>query len=180
MLYASGSYRGPNFTDSLGSGVFGLNYGVVAAGNANPDWLGINIFHTFINAITNVAFYISSYQGSYAGDYSASGDYTKVLQHGAAGFGLQIAGADLSPISVFSGQGDGFETRIILPSNMMIYDIGGGTQEPSAPVDGSIGADNDTTLGDNALVLTRYILPDTETQGGRRQIDLVYSYNYTT
>jgi hypothetical protein len=66
-----------------------------------------------------------------------------------------------------------------LQSAAMVYDSGGETQATS-PVNGQIGIANDSGLGDNAKIKLRIYLPNTFTDGGYVQCEIVCKYSYTS
>ncbi len=50
---------------------------------------------------------------------------------------------------------------------------------PTAPQDGKIGKDGDTALGDNAHIKTRIYLPQSFSQGGIVQAEIVFAYSFS-
>jgi len=162
-----------------------------------------------IDPITDVKFFIQEYGlgtgFSYGGANSAAGDYTTLVGLGnssgssknnadSLSGGLWIdMDADASSVNqfdqanfpslvkIFGDSGtDGVDlaSAFQLIADSMVYDAPGETLA-SAPVLGQIGKANDTVLGDNSKIKLRVFLPDTFTDGGIVQWELVTAYSYT-
>jgi hypothetical protein len=74
----------------------------------------------------------------------------------------------------------------VVQSTAMVIDSdqgsgGNGTDGwiPTGPVDGEIGVNNDTALGDNAHIAMRIYLRSAFSTGGIHQIEIVYVYTFT-
>jgi hypothetical protein len=86
--------------------------------------------------------------------------------------------------SVVKIYGDGLTDGISLASTFtiaasaMVYNLPGETAA-SSPVAGQIGKAADTVLGDAAHLKTRLYIPNSFSQGGYIQWELVFNYSYT-
>jgi hypothetical protein len=181
---------GSSVADALAGGSAGYDMG---SSRANTDQVPVNAFyisHDGGDFIENLSVYIQNYTGTYGGDYSAGADKAKILAHGdAATGGLQIEETATalvgtpwfgSPYTIKTGFGDSYANRRLVPATAMTYNNGGTAQAPSAPVAGKVGSIGDSALGDRALLRKRYLVPVSETLGGKRQFDFVYTFNFTT
>jgi hypothetical protein len=74
--------------------------------------------------------------------------------------------------------GTDLATAFTLKASALVYDAPGETAA-SAAVDGKIGKNNDTVLGDNAHVKVRIYLTQAYSQGGIYQWEWVWSYSFT-
>lgn len=66
-----------------------------------------------------------------------------------------------------------------IPAESMIWDNASVETAGSVPVAGKIGKSGDTVLGDRCKLQLRGYLPDSWTEGGIMQVDLVFAYAYT-
>ncbi len=177
---------GSAISDTLTGGSTGLNFGISSRGDPVPTQQTLFIKHNGINEITNLALHVQAYTGVYAGNYSASADLAKLKAHGDLNCGLQVDMRwDGSPrFSAFTqiktGVGDAFATRVVITDDAMSRNNSGTEVDASAAVDGSVGATGNTTLGDRAHIVLRYLNPAAEAQLGKRQLDLCFSYNFTS
>ena len=162
-----------------------------------------------IDPITSFKMFIQQYGVgtgfTYGGANSAAADYTSIKNLGNAsgssknnndglsgGLWLDMD-ADATPTTQFDQAtyptlvkifGDGLTDGIDLASaftlkaDAMVYDAPGETLA-SAAVDGKIGKNNDTVLGDNAHLKFRAYLPQSHPDGGIMQFEIVMSYAYT-
>lgn len=85
------------------------------------------------------------------------------------------------------GAGSSLINSVVSNSEAMVIDTdqgqgGDGTNGyiPSAPVDGQLGKDGDTVLGDNMHIGLRVQLPGTFTNGGIVQWEWVVAYSFTS
>lgn len=74
--------------------------------------------------------------------------------------------------------GTDLSTAFTLKSSALVYDAPGETGA-SSPVDGKIGKNNDTVLGDNAHVKLRVYLTQAFSDGGIVQWEWVIAYSFT-
>lgn len=73
-------------------------------------------------------------------------------------------------------EGSSLATRITVPAAAMFLDP---LTAPGAPVDGTIGIEDDATLGDRCLIKHRFFLKSAETVGGILQFDETFSFVFT-
>lgn len=183
-LISSKTYIGSQVADSLAGGEVGYDMLVAEAGTVSPAPKVLYLRSDgFANAITNLGLHFAAMSGTYGGDYGALGDYNKLLEHGALGGGLQFKSFfddDSYYVRMRDGVGSDFVSRVVIPASAMMYNSGPGEAQASSPSDGYVMPYPNTTKGDAARLDVRYVLPDSETQGGRRQWDLIASYNFTT
>lgn len=187
-LTVSKTLNGANISDSLTGGATGYDFQVTESGDANPPQKPFYLRHDGASLINNLSVYARPFSATYGGDYSANADYTKLQNHGDAGFGLQMD-FDWDTVTPFqvglyttfnSTTGLSFSTRITIPTVAMLQYNGGSPIAATSPVAGELGPAGTATLGDTIKHLTRYMLPASETQSGKRQFDIVYAYNFTT
>lgn len=93
LLVVSETVTGSEVSDSLSGGSTGLDLGQVVNGayspitsqSANTGQQEVYLSHNAtIDPITNVAFYVDTYSGTYGGANSAAADYTTLIGYGAA------------------------------------------------------------------------------------------------
>jgi hypothetical protein len=85
-------------------------------------------------------------------------------------------------VKIFGDAGtDGISiaSAFALQTAAMVYAAPAETQA-SAPVTGQIGKANDTVLGDNAKIKLRIYLPNSFTDGGYVQCEMVVKYSFTS
>lgn len=185
-LTVSKTLGGAEITDSLDGGESGYNLGTTNGGEVSPTQNPLYIKHNGTAKITALSFYIGAYTGTYGGDYTAAADLTKTIAHGDAGFGIEIdmdydaAVAFAAKTTIKSGVGISYATRILMAASAMIYKSGSSEVAPTSPVAGELGESTNSTLGDYAKLLKRYMLPITESLPGKRQYDMYFCYYYTT
>ena len=177
---------------------------------ANTGSLSIYLSHDGINEITELKYHIQEYGTgtgfSYGGDDTAANDYAGFLALGdgsgssknnADGLSGGIwteTDSDVSAVNLFdrasrptevivarTGTADTLANAVSIPAASMIYDSGGGTEaQPSAPVDGTVGPSGNTVFGDRCKLLKRIYFPDAFSTGGKIQIEIVFTFAFST
>ncbi len=177
---------GSAINDSLTGGSSGYDFGISQTGAVAPN-NPVFLSHDGVNPITELAVNVQQMSGTYGGDYSASADITKLLAHGDGGSnGLQcdFTWNDSPLFTSFTqfktGTGSSYASRIVMPTTAMSRNNSSVEVAANTPVAGQLGASADATLGDRAHMTFRYTNPGAETQNGKRQIDLYFSFNFTT
>jgi hypothetical protein len=184
-LTVSKTFLGSAVADSLPGGTVGYDAGFSETGGV-PVNNSLFVRHDFLSKVMNLSYHFGPYSGTYGGDFSISADYAKLVTHGDAGGGCQIeenafAGTPFATLfQLATGAGVSFATRRNVQTSSMVRNNAGAPATPSAPVIGEVGPTGNTILGEGIRLLQRYIVPSSETQGGRRQTDLNLSYAYTT
>ena len=179
---------GSNVSDSLSGSSTGYDFGIATTSTITTPVNPIYFKHNGVNSITACSYYIASYTGIYGGDYSAAVDYAKVLAHGDSGLGGLQFEESFSNGTPFNGSyfqvntanGSSYATKRSIQTSSILYNNSGTETTPSSPVSGTIGASPNSTLGDNVKLRARYVIPTTESLGGRRQISIVFTFNFTT
>lgn len=185
-LAVSRTLTGVQVSDLLTGGSTGYNWGASGKGVATPDELPFFVKHDGVNEITNLAVNVQAYTGTYAGNYSASADLAKIQSLGDADFGIQIDFRwDGSPkfgvkTQVKTGVGDSFLNRILMPVESMSRNNSGTEADASGPVAGTLGPIGNTVYGDRAHITMRWLTPPAETELGKRQFDIYFSYNFSS
>jgi hypothetical protein len=96
ILTVSETVTGAEVSDSLSGGSSGLDLGQVVNGayspitsqSANTGQQEVYMYHdATIDPITNVAFYVDTYTGTYGGANSAAADYTTLTGYGSSDSG---------------------------------------------------------------------------------------------
>ena len=158
--------------------------------------------------ITNVELFVQIYGASsgytYGGQRSGVNDYNAFVNMGAASGvsknnldgqsgGLwvdmewdaeQLNQFDITNfpdvVRIFGKDSEGVDINsgITIRSESMVYDDAGETGAIT-PVHGTIGKENDATLGDNAHLKLRVYFPSDWEEGGNYQIELACAYRYT-
>lgn len=105
-------------------------------------------------------------------DMNASRDDTSRFDQATYPLLVKIYGDNLT-------DGTDLTTAFGLVKEAMVYDNSGTETLATTPVDGTIGLASDTVLGDNANISLRVYLPDSHTEGGILQVELVFAYSYT-
>lgn len=85
-------------------------------------------------------------------------------------------------VKIFGDNGaDGVDlaSAFLLQSDAMVWDNTGAETTATTPVNGQIGKSGDQVLGDHAHVRLRIYLPNSQTEGGIYQAELVTAYSYT-
>jgi hypothetical protein len=184
-LTVAKTLTGTQAADSLQGGGTGVDLGTVANGATTS---GQNLFvkHDGTQKITGLSYYIQAYSGTYGGNYTAAGDYAKLKSLGDGSDGYQVCEVwNESPtfttlFQVATGAGDSFAARRTVPTTAMIYNNAGAEAAASSPVAGEVGPSGNTVLGSFAKLRERIKIPGAEVDGGYRQFDVVFAYNYTT
>lgn len=188
-LTISKTIAGSAASDSLTGGATGYDWGETETGDASPPEHTYYVRHDGTQEITNFALNIQPMSGTYGGDYNASADLAKLIAHGDAGdYGMQWDFRwDASPTfasgqyTIFkTGVGVSFATRVTIPVTAMSRNDGGTEVDAVSPVAGKLGPAASASLGDRAHMTMRYKTPASETATGRRQVDVYYSYNFTS
>lgn len=185
------------------------SYTNVISKPANTGALNFFISHNaVIDPITNVKVYLDTFATTgftYGGAASAASDYTTFKNYGAASgssknnndglsSGLWV---DLDAAASTTNQFDqaNFPTKVKIfgdnttdgidlasafpiPTFAMVYNAPPETAA-SSPINGTIGKNGDTALGDAAHLKFRYYLPTSATTGGVFQGAIVISYSFT-
>jgi hypothetical protein len=107
-------------------------------------------------------------------DYVNLGPSADSIVTGAGGGNVRILRRHDS--STLADEGSSLATRITVPADAMFLDP---ITAPGAPVDGTIGVEDDATLGDRCLVKHRFFLRETETEGGILQFDETFAFVFT-
>lgn len=183
-IISSVNLGGSQFNENLTGGGVGYQFGSVEAGTI-PSKKEIYVRHDGVSKITNLAIYLKAYSQAYGGEYSAAADLVKALDQGNVGAGFQIDfdwdGVDFASYTCLKyGVGASQETAIEIPVTAILFNNAGIPNAASAPVQGEVGEDGNSVLGDTVLLKTRWVVPVGELAPGRRQIDLAYIYNFTT
>lgn len=184
-LTASKTISGASPADVLTGGSSGYNWGQSQTGVVATTQ-DLYLYHDGGARITNLAINAQAMSGTYGGDYSAGADLTKLATHGDSDYGLQIdfdwdaATPFSSFVQIKSGVGVSYASRYTIPVEAMSRNNAGTEVVSTAPIAGVIGATGDTALGDRAHFRLRYMAPSAETQTGKRQFDLYYSFNFTS
>lgn len=186
-LSVSKTVSGANVNDTLSGGSTGVDLGTVANG-AFSNTTNLFVKHDGAQKITGLSYYIQSFTGTYGGNYTASADYAKLLALGDAGTpaGLQVDEVwNSSPnfqtfYQVKTGNADSFANRRVVPTTAMSRNNSGTEVGATTPVAGEVGPTGNTVIGDRAHVRERISIPSAEVDGGIRQFDAVFAYNYTT
>lgn len=185
----SKTLTGSNVSDLLAGGSTGYDFGIATTDKNTTPVNTIFFKHDGVNSITNLSYYLSTFNGTYGGDYSTNADYSKVIEHGNLGdYGLQIeenyangTPFNASYIIIKTGTGDSYSNRRTVQTASILRNNGGVEASASAPVAGELGASGDTVLGDRVKLRVRYVVPATGQQlAGNRQISLIFTFNYTT
>lgn len=189
LITIAKTIAGVGVSDSLAGGSTGYDLG---SSKSNTTQVPVNAWyltHDGATYIENLSYYISLYTGTYGGAYSASADKAKILAHGDAGYGFEVEedySADSltpyfgSPYRIATGLADAYVNRRLVQASSMLYNNSSVETAPSAAEAGKIGELGNTVLGDVCKLRKRYIVPTSETLGGKRQIDFVYTYNFST
>ena len=184
----SKTLAGSNVADVLSGTTTGYDLGIATSDSGTTPTNTVYFKHSGVNSITLCSYYISTYSGIYGGDYSAAVDYAKILSHGDSGaYGLQVE-ESYSNGTPFNGsyynikttQGSNYSTKRLVQTTSVLYNNATVETAPITPVAGSVGATGDATLGDNVKLRLRYLIPSTELSAGRRQFDVIFTYNFTT
>jgi len=193
-LVVSRTETGVEVDDELAGGETGCDIGTVPNNGASLAQT-LHIRHNGANKITELAIYIQPYFGLYGGAFTASDDYNKLLDLGddtGGEYGLHNDEDwnNPTPFSTFykfkTGSGVSFDTRRYVTTPSMYYrdPTTSSKTDPSAPVAGQLGPNNDgadaQALGNRAQMKLRLALPASETEGGIRQWSTVISYIYTS
>lgn len=102
-LTVSETVAGANVSDSLAGGTTGLDLGQVTNGQYSPLTLqSANTGHqdlfvrhdAVVDPITDVAFYLATYSGTYGGANSAAADFTTIGNYGGADTGATANNSD--------------------------------------------------------------------------------------
>lgn len=184
-MTAMKTISGSAIADSLTGGATGYDFGESQTGVSSPPTFPLFLKHDGTMEVTNVCLNIKAMSGTYGGDYSANSDLSAILAHGDAGYGLQFDprwnGGDFgTKTTIKTGVGDTYPNRLTLPTTVSSYTNSGTEIAASVPVLGEIGPSGNGTLGDRVHMTFRYVTPGTETNIGRRQFDLYFTYNFTT
>lgn len=184
-MTAMKTISGSAIADTLTGGSSGYDLGESNTGDASPPTYPIFLKHAGTFEVTHVAVNVKAMSGTYGGDYSASSDLTALLAHGDAGYGLQFDfrwnGGDFgTKTTIKTGTGDTFPNRFELPTTTNSYTNSGTEIAASSPIAAEIGPSGNGVLGDRAHMNIRYLTPGTETNIGRRQFDIYFTYNFTT
>lgn len=183
-IISSPTLGGAQYSDSLQGGGTGANFGSSEAGTT-PSVKSIYVRHDGVSQISNLAIYLKAYSATYGGEYSASADVVKVFEQGLQSAGFQIdmnwSGVPFASfITMTTALGGSIDTAIEIPVTAILHNSGGTALQPSAPLQGELGAAGNSVLGNTVLLKCRWLVPTGEPAPGRRQIDLAYLYNFTT
>ncbi len=184
----SKTLAGTMVADVLSGSTTGYDLGIATQSAGTTPVNTVYFRHNGVNAITNASYYIATYSGTYGGDYNAATDYAKIISHGddtSGSFGLQVeetysSSAFSSPYTIKTGQAINFASKRTLQTSSVFYNNATVETAPITPIAGSLGASGNVTLGDNAKLRLRYIIPTSEQLAGKRQFDIVLSYSFTT
>lgn len=184
ILTASKTLGGAEASDSLTGGGTGFQFGTTEAG-VTPATQLIYLRHDGTALIENLQMYVRPYSQTYGGEYSAAADHTKLAQQGLQSAGFQVdfnwTGIEFATFTTLTAAlGTAPVNAIDVPITSIFRNNGGVPVAASAPVQGEVGASGNTTLGDTALLRCRWAVPLAELQPGRRQVDIAFTYNFTT
>jgi hypothetical protein len=76
-------------------------------------------------------------------------------------------------------EGIDLASAFTVKADSMVYNNTGAEVVATAPVDGTIGKEGDTVLGDNAKLRLRIYLPNAYAEGGVFQAEAVFVFSYT-
>lgn len=148
-----------------------IDSGEIPTGESGSSLDEVWIRHTGTNKITNCAFYIQAYTGSYTGGASASDDYNELITWGndsaTDGFLIDQETFDGTETFVTHKTGQGTSVAPITLDGKSESPSGGGTN-------GEIAASADHKIQFKITV------PSAEDTAGTRQFDQVLKYTYTS
>jgi hypothetical protein len=169
-----------------------LSHGNVTNGNATTAQT-IWVYHNGANSITNCAFYLAQYSGSYNGGASASADYSELLAWGdgagASSFGGYWINADAA--DAFANSWPTLSNKTNTQGTAFAFrtgtgDLSGNAITTPAAMAGGGGGSAGTIpyhangYGGDYKFQAKVSVPSDEDTAGKRQFDLVLKYTYTS
>jgi len=148
-----------------------LNWGSISNGPGSAQTNDLYISHNGSEAITECAFYIQSYSGSYDGDADAATDYAELLTWGADDTNGFLINQDLlhSWVAGYTSHKTGRGTSAV-PITLDSDSVVGGASLPDGQLD----------TGEEAHIKVKISVPTAVTTVGKRQFDQCLRYTYTS
>jgi hypothetical protein len=175
----------------------------------NTGELNLWLSHNGINKITELKTHIQQYGTAtgytYGGNDTAANDYVTIKALGAAsgssknnsdnlsgGLWMEMEwdvstvnkfdrGARPTYVKVYGAAALGIDlaTAFDISDQSMVYNSAGETSA-TAPVLGELGQSGNSTLGDRSHLQYRFMFPGSFSVGGTLQVEIVFTYAYTT